>query len=114
MELQEKLSVLNQRIADKILPQLPKGIVTCQNEHETLLFRGVIPNTCDPEYVGTHLLVKINDNVRDKLDEAESTDGEEMTVNLVNSLATQILTTYDPENIGEFGKEFIGSMDIIN
>jgi hypothetical protein len=114
MKLTQDLNDFNKQFAEVLLPFFPNGIEAYQDEYDLLLFRGKIPNSNDPDHVGSHVVVKLEKDVKEALEKASPAERNEMTKNLISNLGTQIRAQYDQNNIGQFALKVVGNMRIIS
>ena len=114
MKLNKELNEFNRLLADNLKSFFESDIEVFQDEYETLLFRGPAPSIGDKDNIGSHVTVKLDDEVKGALKSADSGKRSEMMQVLINNLSTQIKTTYDRNNIGQYAKSFTGTLKIID
>ena len=108
-----KLNEFNRLLADYVLPVFPSNVCPFQDKDETLLFRGPIPNSDDREYIGCHVSVDLDKEVRDVLSLAEPAKRLEMMENLKRNLGMQIRLQYSSNRVGQNAKKFNGTMELL-
>lgn len=114
MKLNKNLNEFNQRLADDLLPSFPDGIKAVQSEDETLLFRGVCPNSDDPNHVGSHVAVDLTQEVKEAIKNSSPANNEEMIEDLISNLGTQVRATYNKDHIGRYALSITGGMEILD
>lgn len=110
MKCHENLSAFNRRMADELRSTFAPSVKPYQAEDSTLLFRGPIPNQADPNHVGTHVAVSLEEEVRAALDAASPAEQEEMIEALLSNLGTQVRVWYNAEGIGPYALDIVGTM----
>jgi hypothetical protein len=113
MKLDKELSEFNQLLASDLLIFFPSSIEVFQDEYETLLFRGPIPNSDNSTQIGSHVSVDLDEEVKQALKSAEPAKCLEMMEILVSNLSTQIKATYDRNHVGTCSMKFKGTMAIL-
>lgn len=110
MELTDKLSEFNRRIADALRNTFAPSVKAYQTEDGALVFRGPIVGHRDPEHVGTHVHVSLEKEVLAVLDSAKPARREEMMQDLLANLGTQVRMQYDPDKVGPYALSVTGTM----
>jgi hypothetical protein len=114
MKLTENLSDFNRRMADELRSTFASSVKPYETEDRILVFRGPIAGNSDPDHVGTHVSISLDEPVVAALGGAESSRREEMIQNLISSLSTQVKVRYDPNNVGPDALSVTGTMQIVN
>ncbi len=113
MKLTENLSDFNRRMADELRATFASSVKPFQSDDGALLFRGPISGDKDPNHIGTHVAVSLEKDVVDTLNSVEPHQREEIIQNLLSNLGTQVKCQYDPNNIGPYALDVIGTMRIV-
>ena len=113
MKLTKELNEFNGQLAKDLLPYFPNGMEAYQDEFEELFFRGTIPGSSNPNHIGTHVAVELEQDVKDALDQASETDRKEMVRNLIANLGTQIKAKYDKDHVGQLALKVTRNMRIL-
>jgi len=114
MKLTENLSDFNRRMADELRSTFAFSVKPYQTEEGALVFRGPIAGHKDPKYVGTHATVSLEKEVVAALASAEPSRREEIIVNLLSNLGTQVKAQYGPNNVGSYALQVVGTMRTVN
>ena len=114
MKLTENLSDFNRRMAGELRATFASSVRPFQSEDGVLLFRGPISGHRDPNHIGTHVAVSLEKDVVHALNSAEPQQREEIIQNLLSNLGTQVKCQYNPNNVGPYALDVIGTMRIVN
>ena len=112
MQFDANLNDFNRRLADAVITIFPDGVRPLQSIDGALNFRGPIPTKNDPEHVGTHVAVSLDNEVTAALEKASTCDRESMMGILIENLGTRIRMKYDKDQIGAFALTIVGRMSI--
>ncbi len=109
MKLYSTLSPFNKRLAEVLVPIFPAGAYAAEDGEGTLLIRAPTPIPTNPNHIGSHVAVTLEKSIRDALEAASPSGREVMTQAMIDSLATQIKLQYDPNAVGQFAMDFVGT-----
>ena len=110
MQLSKKLGDFNRRMSDELRGTFSSEVESFESHDGALLFRGPIQGHKDPQHIGTHVAVSLEEDVRAAMEEALPAEREEMIQIFLNSLGSQVIIKYDPKNIGPYALDVVGTM----
>jgi hypothetical protein len=113
VKLYTALSPFNSRLAEVLIPTFPAGAHAAEDGDGTLLMRVPTPSPTHPDHIGSHVAVSLEKSVREALETASVPDRELMMQTLVDSLASQIQIQYNPNAVGQFAMDFVGTMNTL-
>jgi hypothetical protein len=113
MKLSADLNEFNRRFAEVLLPSFPAGIVPMEDAYGMLCFRGAVPNHDNPKHIGTHVAVTLEEDVIAALNIASPAEREDITRHLIESLGAAIRIQYDPNRIGLYALDIVGTMESV-
>lgn len=113
MEYEKNLNEFNREFADAILSVFPSGVSALQSGDGTLLFRGPILFSGNQTFIGTHVTLSLDKEIKAVLSVASHSERQLMTEILINNLGDQIRAQYSPSQIGRVSLNIVGTMSIL-
>ena len=113
MNLTKNLGEFNRRMAEELRGTFATNVEPFESEDGTLLFRGPIEGHKDPRHVGTHVAISLEKDVHVAFNNASPEEREEMTQIYLSNLGTQVKAQYNPNKIGPYALDVVGTMRVL-
>lgn len=114
MFLSTVLSDFNYELATALVSTFSDVVKPYQTKFGELVFRGPIPLPNDPNHIGTHVMISLENDVLAALDMEEPTRRKILESNLIGMLVSNVQIQYDPNNIGTYALEIKGSIEMLH